>query len=119
VLLSQGGRELVSVAISAVAAVPSSAASTAESAATASAAESAAATTAAAAVPSTTAATPAPATAARTLFTRTGFVDGQRPAIVLLAIERRDGCLRFLIAGHFNEPEPLAAAGITIIDDLG
>jgi hypothetical protein len=119
VLLSQGGRELVSVAISAVAAVPSSAASTAESAATASAAESAAATTAAAAaVPSTTAAAPAPA-ATRTLLTRTGFVDGQGPAIVLLAIERRDGCLRFLIAGHFNEPEPLAAAGITIIDDLG
>jgi hypothetical protein len=109
---------LVSVAISTVAAIAASAAAAESAAASpASAAEPAPATTTAAAIPATAAA--AATTAAGALFTRTCFVDGQRPAVVLLAIEGRDCRLRFLITGHFHEPEPLTAASVPIVDDLG
>src|SRR4029077_5044192 len=57
-------------------------------------------------------------TSAATFFTRTGFVDRQRAALVLLLIEPLNGRLRFGIGAHFYKTKPLAAPGLTILDDL-
>jgi hypothetical protein len=118
--LKRTDRVLVSVAISTVAAIAASTAAAESAAASSTSAAEPAPATTAAAVPATAAAAAAAATtAAGALFTRTCFVDGQRPAVVLLAIEGRDCRLRFLIIGHFHEPEPLTAASVPIVDDLG
>jgi hypothetical protein len=37
---------------------------------------------------------------------------------VLLAVQGRDGCLRLLVRGHFDESETFAPAGVPIVDDL-
>jgi hypothetical protein len=37
---------------------------------------------------------------------------------VLLAVQSGNRRLSFLVAGHFHEPETLAAAGVSIIDNL-
>src|SRR5690606_11487863 len=50
------------------------------------------------------------------LFARPGFVDRQRPAAMLRAVQRRNRGFRLLIISHFHKPEPLAAAGIAIRD---
>jgi hypothetical protein len=109
---------LVAIASAAVATV---------TAATAAATEAAATTTATAtATETTTATTAAPtestaptATAPTAFFARAGFVDGQRPAAVLLAVERRDRGLGFVVAAHLHKTETFASAGVAVVDDLG
>jgi hypothetical protein len=72
----------------------------------------------------------ATATAAATVSTATAaaiFTGGHRPSFgdshvtpaVLRSIELLDGVRRFLIRRHLDEPEALAAAGITIGNDFG
>jgi hypothetical protein len=88
---------------------------------TATAAAAAAATTAAAAVATTAAtATAVPTTTAATApaFLGLGFVDSEGAAIMFLAVDSRDGCLRFSIGAHFDETEALASAGVAVCDDL-
>src|SRR5215210_5163879 len=97
-----------------VAAAPATVASATAATATAVAAAAAAAATTAVA-----AAAAAAATAAGTVLTGPGFVDGEGPAAVLLAVERGDGRLGLVIVRHFDEPEALAAAGVPVVDDLG
>src|SRR5438067_1113705 len=112
-----GGRALVAVAATAAA---TAAAATEPTAAAAAATAAAAVTTAAAAT--TTATEPTAATTAaaatRALFARAGFVDGQGATVVLLAVECRDGGRRLVIVRHLDEAEPLAAAGVAVVDDL-
>ncbi len=76
----------------------------------------AAAATATTVASSTTAA--AIATTAASFFARPGFIHGQGSPIVFLFIEAGNGCLRFIIGSHFDKPKALAAAAITIADDL-
>lgn len=59
------------------------------------------------------------AAAATTIFAGAGFIDGEGSATVLLAVECLDGGLGFIVIGHLDEPEPLAAAGVSVVDDLG
>jgi len=73
---------------------------------------SAATTTAATATVSTTTA------AAFALFHRTRFIDGQRTAIDFLAMEFRDGCLRFFRRAHFDKAEAAGTPRHAIIDHL-
>ena len=101
-----------------IAAAATAAATVATTAATASAATTA--TAAAVATSATTAAAVAATTAAtRAIFLGLGFVDGQCAAVVILTVERGDRGLRFLIRPHLDESEALAAAGITVGNDLG
>jgi hypothetical protein len=72
-----------------------------------------AATTATAAV-STTAA----AATAFALFHGTRFVDREGPAVDFLAVELRDGSLRFIGSSHFDETETAGTAGYAIVDHL-
>ena len=37
---------------------------------------------------------------------------------MFLAVDSRDGCLRFGIGAHFDETEALASAGVAVSDDL-
>src|SRR5215210_1516849 len=99
-------------AATAVATAAAPATTTAAAVATTAAAPAAAAATVATA---TTAAAPA-ATAA--LFLRTGFIDRQRPALHLAAIESGDGFLRLLVIAHLHETEPLGTAGVALDDHL-
>jgi hypothetical protein len=93
------------------------AAATAATTATAAATTAAAVSTTAAATTTTTAVTTT--TAATTpAFLGLGFVDSESTAIVFLAVDSRDGCLRFGIAAHFDKSEALASAGVTVSDDL-
>jgi hypothetical protein len=108
------GRVLVPIASAAAAFAATAAAASVAAAATAAAA--AAATTAAAAAEAATAAATA---ATPAVFARAGFVDGEGSAAVLLAVQGRDRRLGFVIRAHFDEPEPLRAAGVTVVDDLG
>jgi hypothetical protein len=68
------------------------------------------------AVPTTAAAT---TTTTGAIFARLGLADGNRPAFMLDAIERRDGRGRFFIASHLHETESLAAAGFAIGNHFG
>jgi hypothetical protein len=74
---------------------------------------SAATTTAAAATVSATT-----AAAAFALFHRTRFINGQGPAIDFLAMEFRDGCLRFIGSAHLNETKTAGTSRHAIIDHL-
>jgi hypothetical protein len=93
--------------------------------AAAAATTSAVAATAAAATESTpapTAAKPAATSTAAptgTLFARARFVYGQGATIMLLAVQRRHGRGCLFVAGHLDESESLAPAGVPVIDDLG
>jgi hypothetical protein len=106
---------LVSVASAAVSATAATATTPASAAATAAAAAVAApATTATATEPASAAATPAtPA-----VFARAGFVHGEGAAVMLLPVEGCDRGLGFLIVRHLDEPKPLAASGVPVVDDL-
>jgi len=106
--------ELVAIAT----ATPTAAAATAAAvaaAATAAAAATEAATAAAAAADAATTTT----AATSAVFARAGFVDGQGAAAMFLAVQGSDRRLGFLIGPHFDEPEPLGSAGVTVVDDLG
>src|SRR3979411_2483956 len=70
--------------------------------------------TASAAPPTTT---PAAATT-RAIFTRAGFVDGERPAVVLFAVHASDRRLGFLVVLHFDKAEAFAPTGVAVHDDL-
>jgi hypothetical protein len=76
----------------------------------------AAATAAASAAAVTTAAATAAATSR---LARTGFVHGERSAVVLGAVHSADRGLGFFIAAHFHKAEALAAAGVAIHDHFG
>jgi hypothetical protein len=114
-------RVLVPIA-STAAAFAATAAAAAVAAATPATTTAAAATTEAAAATTASAATESTATAAAAtpaVFTWAGFVDGQGAAAVLLAVQGCDRRLGFLIGTHFDEPEPLGSAGVSVVDDLG
>jgi len=85
------------------------------------AAAAAAATTAATAVAAATSApsTTTTATAATAIFAGSGFIDRQRPTVVILAVEPPDGRLSLLVVAHFDEAETLAAAALAVLNDLG
>jgi hypothetical protein len=81
--------------------------------ATATAAATASATT------TTTAAITSPtATAARTLFARTSFIDGQRPALEVLLMKHRDGLVCILLGPHFYECKPARTPSRAILHDV-
>jgi hypothetical protein len=63
-------------------------------------------------------AAPTWATAA-TPFLRASLIDRYRPAVHLLAVEGGDGRVRFLVAAHLNEAEPLRLPGSAVRDHLG
>jgi len=88
---------------------------TATTLATVSAATTAAATTTTAATVSTTTAA---ATTAFTRFHGTSFIDGQRAAVDFLAMELRDGSLRFLCGSHFHETEATGTPRHAVVDHL-
>jgi len=95
-----------SVTIASAASTASASATTASISAAASAASAARSTT------------PTTAATTRALFTGTGFVNGQGSAIVLLAVERGNRRRSLFIAGHLDEAETFASAGLTVADDL-
>lgn len=99
----------ISAAASAVAA-----ASTTVAAPAAATATTAAATATVAAASTTTAVT---TSTAAPFFTRTGFVDGERPPLEARAIHFVYGLLGSI--RHFHEPEPARPAGFPIGHDLG
>ena len=76
-------------------------------AATSTTASSVSATTTAAAAATTTA-----------LFARLGFVNGQRATAVILLVQATDRFVGGIVIPHLDETETLAAAGITVLDDL-
>jgi hypothetical protein len=86
---------------------------TASAATTTATTVAAAATTAAAATAATTTA------AAAAIFAWPGFVDGERPPIVLFAVHSGNGRLGFFIGAHFDKAETFASARVAIHDDLG
>jgi hypothetical protein len=78
------------------------------------------ATASTAATPAAVSATAATATtAATTIFPWASFIDRQRTATVLLAIEPLDGRLRLFVTTHFDEAEPFATAAFAILNYLG
>jgi hypothetical protein len=87
------------------------AASTTTAAAAATTSVATAAATATATI-TTTAAT------ATTFFTRTGFVDSQTTAVLLLIIERSDGRTGSVVVAHFDKAKALATAGVAILNHL-
>jgi len=98
----------------------SAAATTAAAAAKTAAFAAAATTTAATAISAaTTTAAAATTTATGAILTRLGFIDGQRPPIMFLAVQSRDRSLGLAIAAHLNEPESFASAGFPVADHLG
>jgi hypothetical protein len=111
-------RVLVPIASAAAAfAATAAAATTVAAAATAAATTTESAAAAAAAATESAATTAAAATPA--IFARAGFVDGEGATAVLLTVQGCDRRLGFLIGPHFDEPEPLGSAGVTVVDDLG
>jgi hypothetical protein len=100
--------------VTTAAATPAAATTTATTEATA-----AATTTTAAATATTTAVTTTTATTATgAIFTGFGFVDGERTAVVFLAVQCRNSSLSFIIGPHLDESESLAAAGFPVADDF-
>src|SRR5688572_17157590 len=97
-----------SVAVASPAAAPAAAVAAAPTAAPAPAVPAATAAATAAAAEATTAAA----------LAGLGLVDGQRPAIVLLAVERGDRRLRLFVRTHLHEPEAFAPAGVAVADHL-
>lgn len=93
------------------------AAATTTAASPAAAATTATATTAAAEAAATSAATTA--AEAATLFTGTGFVDGEIAAAEGLAVHAFDCALTFGRIGELNEPEATGPAGLAVHDQGG
>src|SRR5262249_51336457 len=58
------------------------------------------------------------APAAASFLARPGFIDRQRPTADLLAVERLNGVLGFLVAAHLHEAEALGSTRVAIHDDL-
>src|SRR5262249_33995185 len=72
-------------------------------------------TVASAAVPTAAA---IPAATAAAVLPGLGLVDGQGPAVDLLAAQPGDGRLRLLVGAHLHEAEPLRAPGVAVGDHL-
>lgn len=58
-------------------------------------------------------------TAASAIFAGSRFVDGQRPAFVLLLVQPGNCRLRFLVGAHFHEPKAFTASRFSILNHLG
>src|SRR5271157_2116017 len=90
--------------------------------ASAAAATVAAATTAAIAASATAAAgataTAVTAAATATRFAWLGLVDCQPAPVILLVVQALDRRLSLCFGVHLDESEPLAATGVTVLDDL-
>lgn len=78
----------------------------------------AATTTTAASAATTAAAVATTAAATTTVFPWPGFVDRQRPTVVLLLVKRIDGRLGCVVVSHFNEAKSLAAPCVTVLNHL-
>ena len=57
--------------------------------------------------------------AAGTGYPRLGFAHHEPPPLVFVVIESLDRCLSLGVRVHLDEAEPLAAARVTVLDDLG
>src|SRR4051794_37733263 len=57
-------------------------------------------------------------TATATAFTGPSFVDRKCPTVVLLPIDRGNGCLGVLIILHFDKAKTFAPAGVAVHDHL-
>ena len=110
---------LVAVASAAVATAAASTAVAAPAATATAAATIAAATTAAAAATEPPRPPPPPLKPPLRSSRGRASVDGQRPAIVLLAVQRRDRGIRLGVVGELHEPETLAPTRLAIAHDLG
>src|SRR5207249_3408057 len=106
-----GMRSIPAAAAAAAVAAASAAATAAATAAVAAPATAAATATAVAAATATS-------TAAAALLTGTRLVDGERPALVLLAVQGVDRRRGLVIVGHLDEAEAFAPAGRAIVDHL-
>src|SRR4051812_46528117 len=118
-MVAGGLKAVASAAVPAPAAAPAEAAASAAAAPAGAAAAPSAAVAAATATAAGVAAATAAAAAAAAVLTGPGFVDGEGAAVVLLAVEGGDGRICLGVVGHFDEPEALAAAGVSVVDDLG
>jgi hypothetical protein len=72
----------------------------------------------ASAVTAATSAATAASAAASAIFARASFVDRQGATVVLLAVQRADGGLRFVITTHFHKAESLTATAFTVRNHL-
>jgi hypothetical protein len=81
----------------------------------ATAAATTAATTTAAATATKTTTTTAAATAALALFS---FIDAQRAAVELRAVELRDGSTRLLVSPHRHESKATRLARLAVLNDV-
>ena len=52
-------------------------------------------------------------------YPRLGFVHRETTPVVILIMESLDRCLSLGVRVHLNEAEPLAAARVSVRDDLG
>lgn len=57
-------------------------------------------------------------TAAGAIFFGAGFVDIQRPAVHVTAVQSGNCVLSFCIVAHFHESEPSGSPGVPIRDDV-
>src|SRR5947209_9052257 len=62
---------------------------------------------------------PLVAAPAVTTLARLGDVDGQVPAVEVVAVELSDGSLALFLRGHLDEAEATRAAGVAILNDRG
>jgi hypothetical protein len=68
--------------------------------------------------PSAAATATAPVSTAAAVFFRTGFIDVQRAAIKVLAIESANGPIGIAVSAHLDECEASGLAGIPVGDDV-
>src|SRR4051794_10204131 len=73
---------------------------------------------AAAVAPVASPATAATVAATRAGFTRLGLINREAATVVVLVVEALDGRLGLGLAAHLHEAEALAAARVTVLDDL-
>src|SRR5207244_8113299 len=77
------------------------------------------ATTTAVSPAATTSVATATAAATAAIFPRSGLVDRQRAALVILAVQGIDGLLGLGVIVHFHKAKAPGAAGLPIGDHLG
>ena len=66
----------------------------------------------------TTVATTTTTAATTTALAGLGFVDGESPAVMFLFVHGTDRSLSSVVCLHFNKTKALAAARITVLNDL-
>jgi len=97
---------------------PRSIASAAAAATTVAAAATGATAAVTAAATGATAATTVTAAATATRFAGLGLVDCQPAPVILLVVQALDRRLSLGFGVHLDKAEPLAATGVTVLDDL-